>query len=82
MLQLLEFEDVHKYLNQIKILLDRSKTRIILYTYDSLLFDFNATDGKELLIDIKNVLESYGKLVTTDMGVNYFEMKNIDNYFV
>jgi len=28
------------------------------------------------------VLESYGKLVTTDMGVNYFEMKNIDNYFV
>jgi len=82
MLQLLEFEDVHEYLNQIKIILDRSETKLILYTYDSLLFDFNGTDGKELLIGIKRIMESQGKLVTVDMGVNYYDMKSIDNYFV
>jgi hypothetical protein len=82
MLQLLEFEDVHEYLNQIKIILDRSETKLILYTYDSLLFDFNGTDGKELLIEIKRIMESQGKLVTVDMGVNYYDMKSIDNYFV
>lgn len=82
MSQLLEFEDVHTYLNQIKILLNRSKTELILYTYDSLLFDFNGTDGKGLLVDIKDVMESRGKLVTVEMGTNYYDMKNIDNYFI
>lgn len=34
------------------------KTKLVLYTYDALLFDFNKEDGKETLEKIKEILES------------------------
>ena len=37
--------------------LKNKKSKIVLYTYDSITFDFSKEDGKETLEDIKNILE-------------------------
>lgn len=37
------------------------KSKIVLYTYDAILFDFDKEDGKETLEDIKNILEENKK---------------------
>jgi hypothetical protein len=39
-------------------LLENKKTRLILYVYDSFLFDFAQEDGKELFLSIKNLISS------------------------
>jgi len=41
--------------------LKNKKTKVVLYTYDALLFDFHKEDGKNTLEDLKNILESDGK---------------------
>ena len=41
--------------------LQNKKTKIVLYTYDALLFDFFKEDGKETLEDLKEILETGGK---------------------
>ena len=33
------------------------ESKLILYSYDSFLFDFNVDDGLDYLIDVKNTLE-------------------------
>ena len=47
-------KDVLRYLKN-------KKTKVVLYTYDALLFDFSKEDGKDTLEDIKEILESGGK---------------------
>lgn len=37
------------------------KTKAVLYTYDSILFDFNKEDGKELLENLEKILSENGK---------------------
>jgi hypothetical protein len=37
------------------------KTKLVLYTYDALLFDFSKEDGKETLEGIKEILEKDNK---------------------
>jgi len=37
------------------------KTKAVLYTYDSILFDFNKEDGKELLENLEDILSENGK---------------------
>lgn len=41
--------------------LQDKKTKLVLYTYDALLFDFYKEDGKETLEKLKEILESGGK---------------------
>ena len=41
--------------------LKNKETKLVLYTYDALLFDFNKKDGKETLEELKVILESGGK---------------------
>ena len=41
--------------------LQNKKTKIALYTYDAILFDFYKEDGKQTLEDIKNIMEESGK---------------------
>ena len=48
---ILILKDVLKYL-------DSKKTKVALYTYDALLFDFSKEDGKETLEEIQQILES------------------------
>lgn len=52
------------------------KSCILLYTYDSILVDFHRDDGKETLIEIKNLMEeSFGFKVTAKHGLNYNSLK-------
>jgi hypothetical protein len=61
---------VQKYLDNGK------KSRIILYTYDSILIDYHKDDGKEALIEIKRLLEEpFGFKVTAKYGKNYNSLK-------
>ena len=46
--------------NTLNYLKDK-KTKIALYTYDSVLFDFSIQDGKQTLQDIENILSEEGK---------------------
>jgi hypothetical protein len=41
--------------------LQNKKTKLVLYTYDALLFDFHKEDGKETLEKLQEILESGGK---------------------
>ena len=77
--------NVRKILLIQEYLLDK-KTKLVLYGYDSFLFDFSKQDGVETLKEIKRILE-----VKTDvpgdieayfytkskMGLNYGEMQDI-----
>ena len=86
LIQALETElNVRKILLIQDYLLNK-KTKLVLYGYDSFLFDFSKQDGVETLKEIKRILE-----VKTDvpgdtepyfytkskMGLNYGEMQNI-----
>lgn len=52
------------------------KSNIILYTYDSVLIDYNREDGKETLKDIKHMLESsFGFKVKVKYGTDYNNLK-------
>ena len=86
LIQALETElNVRKILLIQDYLLNK-KTKLVLYGYDSFLFDFSKSDGVETLKEIKRILE-----VKTDvpgdtesyfytkskMGLNYGEMQDI-----
>ena len=43
-------------LKEVLQFLQDKKTKVALYTYDSILFDFSIDDGKQLLIDLENIL--------------------------
>jgi hypothetical protein len=61
------------------------KTKLVLYGYDSFLFDFSNQDGVETLTKIKNILEMETDLpeakpyyfTKSKMGLNYGEMEDI-----
>jgi hypothetical protein len=51
--------------------LKNKQTKIVLYTYDSFLFDVSRKDGKKLLTDIKDMLENLGFPTKMKTGDNY-----------
>ena len=54
-------------------------SKLILYTYDSFLFDFNKKDGAELIKLIKEELEQNGKFpIKLEVGPDYQNMIVID----
>ena len=55
-LQSMETEYNMAMINEVNALLGPYNTKLILYTYDSLLFDFAIKDGKQLILDIKNTM--------------------------
>jgi hypothetical protein len=50
------------------------KTKIVLYTYDSILLDYAFSDGDQILIDIKNILYYP---VNIKIGKNYHTLEKI-----
>ena len=59
------------------------QSQLILYNYDSFLFDFNMEDGLDYLEKVKGVLEQKSKFpVKVSWGLNYHEMKDITEKFV
>ena len=78
LLQASETEYNLHVLNNVNDLLRDYNTDIILYTYDSLLFDYNIADGKELLLKLREVMSQAGKFpVKTKAGINYHAMKDM-----
>ena len=57
MMQSLETSRNILILKEVLRYLKNKKSKIVLYTYDSITFDFSKEDGKETLEDIKNILE-------------------------
>jgi hypothetical protein len=77
-LQASETEYNLSILNDINDLLCDYNTNIILYTYDSVLFDYDIKDGKELLIKLRDKMSQAGRFpVKTKAGVNYHDMTDM-----
>ena len=53
-------------------------SKLILYTYDSFLFDYDMKDGKDTILLLKDVISEQGKYpVKLKAGVNYNVMKDM-----
>ena len=82
MIQLMETENNMRILEELLPRINQFKSRLVLYNYDSFLFDFNIDDGLEYLSQVKNILEQDGKYpVKVAWGLNYHEMKDITEKF-
>jgi len=77
LIQALETESNIKKILSIQDYLLEKKTKLVLYGYDSFLFDFSKLDGAETLIDIKSILEEGKHYTKSKMGLNYGEMQDI-----
>jgi len=54
------------------------ESKLVLYSYDSFLFDFNMNDGTKFLKMVKSIIEQNGKYPTkVSKGTNYHHMKDI-----
>lgn len=74
-LQATETERNFKVIDNILEVLQGKNTKLILYTYDSLLFDYDVKDGKQLILDLKRVMTEGGKYpVAIAAGKNYHDM--------
>jgi hypothetical protein len=77
LIQAYETESNIKKILSIQDYLLNRKTKLVLYGYDSFLFDFSQQDGVETLKDIKLLLEEERHFTKSKMGLNYGEMKDI-----
>ena len=77
LIQALETESNIKKILLIQDYLLEKRTKLVLYGYDSFLFDFSKQDGVEILTEIKNILERENQLTKSKMGLNYGDMKDI-----
>ena len=78
MIQLLETENNMKVMTQLIPFLKDKQSKLILYSYDSFLFDFKLTDGLDFLKGVKGILEQDGVFPTkSSKGLNYHEMEDI-----
>jgi hypothetical protein len=70
-IQCLETVNNTKKLIKLRELLQNKKSKVILVVYDSILVDFAKEDGRELLTQIKAVLEENNYAVKAQIGNNY-----------
>lgn len=73
----LETERNAKILEKINKLLIFAESNLVLYTYDSFLFDYDKADGKELLEDIQHILEIDNYKTSIKYGKNYGSLRNL-----
>jgi hypothetical protein len=76
-LQAVETEVSVQKLRQVQTALYGKQTKMILYTYDSILFDVPVSEAKEVLLNIKNILQQGNFPVKTKAGNIYDKMKTI-----
>ena len=77
-LQAFETEMAVGVLNELQTHLNGKRTQPVLYTYDSILFDFHKSDGKETLRQIKAMMEGDKFPVKVYVGKSYSELTKID----
>ena len=77
LIQAYETESNIKRILSIQTYLLDKKTELVLYGYDSFLFDFSKQDGVETLIKIKDILEEGNHYTKSKAGYNYGEIQDI-----
>ena len=78
MLQATETEHNLQVINDVQETLQGYNSKLILYTYDSLLFDYDMSDGKSLLIELQRVMSSDDRFpVKIKAGANYHVMQDM-----
>jgi len=78
LLQLREMEVGMQGIFNLIPLFQNKNSKVVLYTYDSILIDFDHADGAPLLKDIVRVLEQGGKYpVRIYTGCSYHTLKNV-----
>ena len=84
MIQLMETENNIRVLSDLLPKIKEYNSKIVLYNYDSFLFDFDAkVDKLDYLKKVKVILEQDGKYPTkVKMGKNYHEMDDITERLV
>ena len=73
LIQSYETETNMQTISKLDKLLENKKSKLILYVYDSFLFDFSKEDGKETFIKIKEII-SKNYPVKLKIGKNYNEL--------
>ncbi len=82
LIQLMETENNMRMLTELIPKLYDYKSKLVLYSYDSFLFDFYMPDGINFLKEMKDAIEQKGKFpVKVSKGWNYHEMKDITRKF-
>ncbi len=84
MIQLMETESNIEILSELLPKIKKHSSKIILYNYDSFLFDWDVeVDKLDYLKKVKVILERNGKYPTSvKLGRNYHEMEDITERFV
>jgi len=81
-IQLMETENNMKVLSKLIPEIKDDRSKLILYSYDSFLLDFNMEDSLNYLMKVKKILEQNGKFpVKVSWGLNYHKMKDITEKF-
>lgn len=65
-------------LKKLNKLLENTRSKIVLVVYDSFLLDFALSDGKQLLLNIKRIVEKEGFTVKVKIGKNYDALQKTD----
>jgi len=82
LIQLMETESNMSMLTELLPKIEGYDSKLILYNYDSFLFDFHLKDGLKFLKKVKGIIEQKGKYpVKVGKGWNYHEMKDITENF-
>ena len=82
LIQLMETESNMSMLTELLPEIDGYKSKLILYSYDSFLFDFHLKDGIDFLNKVKSIIEQKGKYpVKVGKGWNYDDMEDITENF-
>jgi hypothetical protein len=78
LLQAFETERNMAVIHNVLLRIQSFSSLLILYTYDSFLFDFNKKDGAKLIYIIKEELEQNGKFPTKlEIGPDYQNMETV-----
>ena len=77
-LQAAETEHNMMVLNTLNDHMINLSSKLVLYTYDSFLFDYDLNDGKDTILMLKDIISEQGKYpVKLKAGVNYNAMKDM-----
>jgi len=74
-IQLMETETNMIIIKRLQEFLQRKKTKLVLYTYDSFLFDYAKEDGKECILGIKKILDVFP--TKAYFGTNYQNLVDV-----
>ena len=77
LIQLDETENNMNVITGIKDYLKDKHTKLVLYNYDSFLFDYCQKDGKNILNEIKNIIENNKFPTKVKAGKNYNSLVDV-----